>query len=487
MQVRDGVVRFTQSVCAVCAEACPAEVCVRAGAVYLIKMCARHGESSCLLSRHPDYHVGLDRYYFGVMGVPSPQRDYLLRLTERCNLACPICLASAVSPTRERLEGSAPPADDLSRERLGDFLDRNIGRGRLKIDLLAAEPTLRPDLLDIVRDVKSRGHIVALHTNGVRLTSQAYCQALRKAGVDEIHLQMDGFDDEACLKIRGRRLTAAKRRVIENLEASDLATDMVMVVMPGTNEHQIAPMLEETLRRSFVRELFFLGTRPLGYLAGSDAVLMPDEVIDLVERESQGLCARADVYRFQKLYFALLSLLGVRKCLYVQHYLLFRNGTRWLPVSDVVDLERAERVLDELVHLPRRWGLVRLVWCLRLALSLISGRALRYLPDFFGLLAHLRLGWRLSSLPRRTLIVGYITACDPYNLDEQVARYCGKGEVSCDLGETDCGAHANILRERRWRLARRLPVETDSVRQRVRPPCSERAAPHDEDGQQHDQ
>lgn len=449
----DVVIRKTGAVCTVCVQPCEAQVVERNEEVLLVKTCPEHGETVCRLSRHPWYYVGLDRFFFGVMRKVSGQRDYLIRMTERCNLRCPICLASA-------LDGkAAPDVPDITRERLREFIDSKKGQGPLKIDLLSAEPTLREDLFAIVRELKRDGHIVALHTNGVRLASDDYVSRLREAGVDEVHLQMDGFDDDAYEKIRGQRLTASKRRAMANLERYDMATDLVMVIMPDTNEAQIGPVLKDCLHRPFVRELFFLGTRPLGYFADSEAVLMPDDVIDIVERETAGLCARRDVYRFQKLYFGLLSLLGVRKCLYVQHYLLFRDGERWKPVSEVVNWRAVEPVLDELVTMPTGWSLRKVAWLARLGLALFSWRGLRYVPDFFAMLSHLRWGWLLSALPRRILVIGYITACDPQNLDEEVARHCGKGEVSMDCGVTDSGAHANVARERRWREAPRTRQE----------------------------
>jgi hypothetical protein len=444
------LIRRTRSVCAICAQPCDAEVVEADGEARLVKRCPIHGETRCRLSRHPEYYLGLDRYYFAVMRTVAPQRDYLLRLNERCNLRCPICLASA-----GRDEGVVPP---LTRERLAEFL---ASRDRpLKIDLLSAEPTLRSDLFDIVRELKRAGHMVALHTNGLRLGSASYCRALREAGVDEVHLQMDGFDDEAYRAIRGRPLSASKRRAMTNLEREDLATDLVMVIMPGANEREIGPVLADCLDRPFVRELFFLGTRPLGFFAEREEVLMPDDVIDIVERESGGLCRRSDVFRFQKLYFALLSVLGVRKCLYIQHYLLFREGAeneqagRWRPVSEIVDWRRVEPILDELPSLPSRWTPRKLGWAFRLVGSLLSWRALRYVPDVLAMLLHLRYGWRLSTLPRRILLIGYITACDPHNFDEDVARHCGKGELSMDCGEQESGADANVMRERRWRAQR---------------------------------
>ena len=57
-------------------------------------------------------------------------------------------------------------------------------------------------------------------------------------------------------------------------------------------------------------------------------------------------------------------------------------------------------------------------------------------------------GFNLSCLPRRTLLLGFISACDQYSFDSQIARNCGKGAVSVELGVEDSGAIDNIVRDR---------------------------------------
>lgn len=455
------LLRATESVCPECLQRVPARLVEEGGCVYLRRTCSRHGAAQCLLSEHAWYYAALDRYFFSVADSSAPpQRDYLVRMTERCNLQCPICLAAASPKDRP------PPVPDLDLNCLEAFLDRRP-RGRLKIDLISAEPTLREDLPEVIRAVKRRGHIVALHTNGIRLADPGYCRRLREAGCDEVHLQMDGFDDEAYLKIRGARLTRNKLRVLANLEEIGFPTDLVMVIMPNTNEDEIPRVLEYCRDRPFIRELFFLGTRALGNFRGAAELLMPDQVIDLVEERTGGLCDRRAVFRFQKLYFALLWLLGVRKCLYVQHYLLIRRpGRGWVPIADLFDWDELERVLDDLPRVRRGSWLQRAWWIVRLATALASPRALPYAADFLALLVRLKTGWALKRLPGRVLVLGYITACDPLNIDYQVAEHCGKGELSVDVGLHESGAHANIERERLWQgwSGRRPPAPPEGCR-----------------------
>ncbi len=436
------VIRHTHSVCPICLRAVEARVVEDSGKVYLRKDCPEHGPSECLLSEHAWYYRALDKYFFAVMPPQVKQRDYLIRMTEKCNLKCPICLASA-----DNDPNAPPPTPDMELRKLIEFMDTHP-RGSLKIDLISSEPTLCPDLPKFLTAIRERGHISSLHTNGIRLRDKAYLQSLKESGLDEVFLQMDGFDDDAYMRIRGAKLTKIKLEVLENLREVGVATSLVMVIMPNCNEHEVGKVLDYARTHPFIREVMFLGTRALGYFHESQDLLMPDQVIDIVNDET-GMCPRHEVFCFQKLYFALLSVLGVRKCLYVQHNLLIRDGEQYKAISDYVNWKRVEPVLDQLPYVPKTtWG--RLRWLVRLGISLISPQAFKLLPDFFSLFLRLKFGWRLKQLPFRPLLIGYITACDPLNVDRQVGNYCGKGEYANDIGRNESGSVANIERERLW-------------------------------------
>lgn len=450
------VLRQTTSVCPTCLADIPARVVEIEGKVYLRKVCAEHGTSDCLLSEHAWYYGALDRYFFSVMRDAPRQRDYIIRITEKCNLQCPICLASADSASNAR----PAPVPDMTLHRLCAMMDEHPN-GTLKIDLMSSEPTLCPDLPDFLLAIKARGHISSLHSNGIRLLDKEYLRLLKRCGLDEVFLQMDGFDDDAYMRIRGAKLTAQKLQILRNLEEVGVATSLVTVIMPNCNEHEISKVLDYARDHKFIREVMFLGTRPLGFNRGNDAVLMPDQVIDLVERETGGLCPRLECLRFQKLYFALLSILGVRKCLYVQHNLLIRDQGRLRCISEFIDWKRVEPVLDELPHVPNRpWD--RFLWLTRLGRAIVGTRALKLLPDFLSLFLRLKFGWRLRQLPFRPLLIGYITACDPENVDRQIGAYCGKGELANDIGFNESGSVANIERERRWAQGPKLTPQAPS-------------------------
>ena len=431
------VFRKTESMCPHCLRELPAELTVKNGGVYMVKKCPQCGEFNVRLSKHAWYYEELDNYFFSVMDGDLKQRDYLVRLTEKCNLNCPICLASANDKKEE----------DLSQEALLKFTDQ---KRKLKIDLMAAEVTLREDLPEIIRNLKKQGHIVAVHTNGIKMADREYLRTLLDAGMDEVHLQFDGFEDKTYEVLRGKKLTTVKMRVLENLEAFNVATDLVMVIMPGLNEHEVPAMMEYARKHSFVRELFFLGYRSLGKARNTEheKCYLPDDTIDIVEKYTNGEIDRKSVMRFQKLYFAMLSLLGVRKCLYVQHYLLFRDKDgKFIHAKDFCDWDKVEKHLDKLKNIPHSNVLGRIWWFLGLCIKMFSWTTVRVGFDMIKM----RTGFDLSLLSGNSLILGYITACDPFIFDKMVAKYCGKGEIATDIGLNESGSVANVTREVYWK------------------------------------
>ena len=126
------VLRKTRGTCPVCVKMVPAEVLEDENHIYIEKNCPEHGLNRALLAIDAAYYKELEDYFFSLHTESSPQRDYILRLTGRCNMNCPICLASA----------NEFPEEDLTQQKIEEL----TGSGRrLKLDLMGAEPTLRTD------------------------------------------------------------------------------------------------------------------------------------------------------------------------------------------------------------------------------------------------------------------------------------------------------------------------------------------------------
>ncbi len=469
--------RSTSGRCNTCLSEVPAEVVRDATEVRLEKHCPEHGTTTQLLSRAPDYWEEVDRFYFTVNHEEFDQRDYIVRMTERCNLDCPICLAKANTEDTADLDLSGLQA--LLSERRG-----------IKIDLMAAEPTLREDLEDWIRRVKASGNIAALHTNGLKLANREYAQRIKDAGVDEVFVQFDGFDDDAHKLLRGRPLVKARLAAMKNLRELGIATSLIVVIARGLNEAEVSRTFRYALRpdNDHIREVFFLGLRLLGSArdafntgesakgaAGaqvSDMAMMPDELIDLLCDQEPGI-RRDHIRAFNKLYFSMLSAFKVKKCLYVQHYMVARgrnpapplpagqvvpDRAHGTPIADLLDLPGLERAADRYAAtFEKHPQLARARLLADLARYGVTKDTMRMFADLVRLQTLFRAGMNLKKVPRRFLILGFITACDPHNFDSQVAINCGKGELSVDGGFIESGAVANVRREARFDETDRRP------------------------------
>jgi radical SAM protein with 4Fe4S-binding SPASM domain len=115
-----------------------------------------------------------------------------VEVTGSCNLSCQMCLVSY----RPRLGRSA----HLDLTSLRSLLDDLPSLRELTLQGLG-EPLLAPDLEAMVHEASSRGIRVGLNTNGTLLT-EARSRALIGAGLDWLHVSIDGACQETFAAIR---------------------------------------------------------------------------------------------------------------------------------------------------------------------------------------------------------------------------------------------------------------------------------------------
>lgn len=433
----ENIIRKTKSVCPECMLDLDSIVVERQGGVFLEKECPSCGRFSLFLSGHPRYYRQLSDFYFSLISGGHKQRDYIVHLTNKCQLNCPICLADA----------NTLKLDDYPLEKLKNFLR---GKRGYKFDLMGAEPTLRDDLREFIRAIRDSGNICALHTNGIKIADFEYLRGLKDSGLNEVHLQFDGFNDAVYEKIRGRRLLALKEDALVNLQRLDIATDLVATIVRGVNEDQMHKIVEFASGHKFVKEVFFLGCRYLGKAKElpMERCYMPDELIDIFTNQTGGRVSRDDIFKFQKLYFSLLSAFSIRKCFYIQHYMLVRNKKGYLPVNSVFNLKSIQPLLEKYKRLKLKesvWALPYLIFSL--FFKSIKSRRLWAIREAFCLGLPFIRGFDLGLLPGRSFLLGFISACDAYSFDYEVAKNCGKGAISSDLGIGDNGALDNVTRD----------------------------------------
>ena len=156
-----------------------------------------------------------------------PVSNLRISLTPKCNLSCIYCHA----------EGENAPQEQISAPDIAEILRVAAGFGIRSVKFTGGEPTLRPDLVDIIRSVPE-GMESSMTTNGTLLA--AIAGDLKCAGLSRVNVSLDSLDPVTYKKITGTdRLSDVLDGIAAALDAGLTPVKLNMVVLKGINEHEI--------------------------------------------------------------------------------------------------------------------------------------------------------------------------------------------------------------------------------------------------------
>ncbi|MCX7860955.1 MAG: GTP 3',8-cyclase MoaA [Chloroflexus sp.] len=225
-------------------------------------------------SRHPRYPTdtpALDQY--------GRRIDYLrVSLTDRCNMRCVYCMPAVGMQF-------APRPELLTNDELLLVIRAAARAGFRKLRLTGGEPTLRHDLVNLVRELKRIPGIehIAMTTNALRLRKLA--QPLREAGLDRVNISIDTLDP---VKFRMMTRGGNLDEVWAGIEAADAAglhpIKLNAVVVRGMNDEEVVRLASLTLDRPW--EFRFIEVMPLTGVAGlaEEGIVTSAELIARLER-----------------------------------------------------------------------------------------------------------------------------------------------------------------------------------------------------------
>jgi radical SAM protein with 4Fe4S-binding SPASM domain len=114
---------------------------------------------------------------------PSAPYRMDLAITYRCNNDCSHCYNA-----RSR------DYPEVSTEKWYQILDRLWAIGIPHIVFTGGEPTLRPDLPELIAHAEQNGQITGINTNGRRLSDRNYVDTLVNAGLDHVQITLESHD-----------------------------------------------------------------------------------------------------------------------------------------------------------------------------------------------------------------------------------------------------------------------------------------------------
>jgi 7,8-dihydro-6-hydroxymethylpterin dimethyltransferase len=255
------VIKKTKSLCPECLSVIDAEVYEDHEKVMIKKECTEHGKFENTYWSNSDIYEIASEYDYKGEGLENPQTSSdaecpqncgicpehesqtvlgLIDVTNRCNLRCPVCFANA-AVSKFLYE----PSYEEIREMLRN-LRSNKPVSAPAIQYAGGEPTVRKDIVDLVKLAKEEGFShTQIATNGIKLAKRPeLAKELKEAGLNTIYLQFDGVTEKPYIEIRKRNLLPLKLQAIENCREVGLGIVLVPTLIKGINNDQIGAIIK---------------------------------------------------------------------------------------------------------------------------------------------------------------------------------------------------------------------------------------------------
>jgi hypothetical protein len=365
-------IRKTSSLCPECLDVLPATIFAENGKVFIEKKCPKHGPVKELY--WGSYKMYKKAEKFAANGRPPenpnvsgpvqcPKSCGLCQLhktnssltnivlTNRCDLNCWYCFFYAqkagyiYEPTRQQM-----------REMLRKIRGEKPVPGNA-VQLTGGEPCLRPDLLEIIQDIKELGfdHI-QLNTNGIRLSQDPKLAArVRHAGVNTLYLSFDGVSEKTNPKNHFEI-----PRTLDNCREAGLGIVLVPTIIRGVNDHEVGDIVRfgfeniDVIRGINYQPVSLVGQMPRKERA-KYRITIPD-VIAKIEAQTNAQITSED-------FFPVPTAVPVAK--FIEHLrnepqyelsahfacgmatYVFKDGDKMMPITRFLDVEGFVEFLNE--------------------------------------------------------------------------------------------------------------------------------------------
>jgi uncharacterized radical SAM superfamily Fe-S cluster-containing enzyme len=409
------IIEVTESICPECKKELKADIVEESGSIFMQKQCSEHGFFKSLISKYAWYYKGLNSFYNALFPKGHTMGNKTVKIlqfypTYRCNMHCHICFSDSDADSKK---GQDPSIDDIKK------MIKSI-RGKKKIGILGGEPTVRDDLPDIIRLFSQAGHQVHLYTNGLKLVDPAYAQKLKDSGVKYVWTWIDTMQNEYIYKkIRGAELCVKKKQALNNLNTLKIKTVIINVIARGVNQSEIPHVIDFAKGNHFITTISIRGYSHIGKrkFSLSEEFVM-DELIDMVEKQTEGLVTLEEFFIFQKITYVMRSLLPNQPQCYVCQYLYLprKNQKR---IRDIFPPKSFNKILDDFVEIYKKSPVrAKIFFMYKMLAKIITN------PCFFASIAYSKL-MRKSNGNNCYLLLEIAMFYTPYTLDlKQVKTRC---------------------------------------------------------------
>ena len=191
-----------------------------------------------------------------------PKVDYLrISLIDKCNFRCQYCM-----PEGTKFD-YVLNHELLTNQEIVDLVRQVfIPLGFNKFRLTGGEPLLRPELVDLVRNISQLPETedLALTTNAFLL--QDLAQPLYDAGLSRINISLDSLNPKTFDRITGNRGRSRWQQTWAGIQAAHevgfAPLKLNVVVIPGVNDHEVLDLAALSIERQW--HIRFIEFMPIG-------------------------------------------------------------------------------------------------------------------------------------------------------------------------------------------------------------------------------
>lgn len=445
-------IKKTKSICPECLKVLDAVVFEDNNIVYIKKECPEHGFFQDIYWSNYELYERVKKFDYAGFGLENPRTTTkngcpydcgicpqhkshtvlaIIDVTNRCNLRCPVCFATA-GTTGYVYE---PTLDEIRGMLINLRSNRPVPVDALQIS--GGEPTIRKDLPEIIRMAKDLDFKhVEVNTNGLRMASDVdFCRSLEEAGVSTIYLQFDGVTPDVYKFTRGVDLVNVKKRVIENCRKVGIdSVVLVCTLIKGVNDHQVGDIIRFAIENfDVVRCVNFQPVSLCGRIPMQERMSMRITIPDwmrLVEEQTNGQIRMADFYPVPTVVPVSRAVGAIKNKHYVEFtahphcgmatYVLVENG-HIAPITEYVNVDKFIESMRKVYEEAEKGRKIKAKMHLIGALRHIKFSALRkYVWPVLKTGSYKALG----DLHRRMLMISAMHFMDPYNFDLERVQRC---------------------------------------------------------------
>lgn len=448
----------TLSVCPECKRVLKARVFEEKGNVFIERKCPEHGEFKELYWESAEYYKRMRKYASPAnkllnpnsksagedgsscpfdCGLCSNHKSHTglanIALTNRCDLSCWYCFFFAK-------EGE--PIYEPSMEHIDKMLQNLKAEkpvGANAIQLTGGEPTLREDIVDIIKLCKKRGfEQVQLNTTGMSLGfKKGLAEKVKKAGVGTIYMSFDGVSKKANPKNHWEAPFT-----LEACRKAGIGIVLVPTLIKGVNDSEIGQMINFGLNNiDVVRGVNFQPVSFVGRISKKERdaqrITIPKAIQLIEEQTNKKICVEdfytvpsihsitrfVEAFTKQKQYD-----LSVHFACGTATY-IFLDGKKVIPITRFIDVEGFFEYLDGLSEEIEKGGL-RALSAGKLLLNVgrfIEKKKQPSYMDFGRLIVDTLVKHDFSALAKvheKSMLVGMMHFMDPYNYDIERVQRC---------------------------------------------------------------